>query len=309
MATSRPRNIRRRSRRKYGRLYQMRLRTNYASPKEVDRRIAKPASDKLLGRLAAFGGGLLFVGVVAKVLSVSRMDLTVAQVLTTQSSPSAVVLGSLLLFFPVIPVVGMNVTLLMLGRSWIEASAEKLEFRSAEHIIYPAAAFGLFTALGAYLTPRDFFLQFLLLTLSAPLFSAAVVLIGLGARALSRRRARTFSPAKGGIHVNTRRVVLALVAIYSIGTTFVALPIVVNDISWLPPRQVEFENGSGFVGYEVARTTEFVTLLREDNRKIVNVSSSTISSAEPCRLESLLNTAAPLVSLSSRQFLMTSACT
>jgi hypothetical protein len=264
----------------------------------------------LLGRLAILGGGFLFVGVVAKVLAVSRMDLTVAQVIATQSSPSAIVFGALLLFFPLIPVAGMNIALFALVKELLFALRSGHERRSAQHVLYPAVAFGIFFTLGAYLTPSDLFLQFLFPTLLAPLVGILFAIALVAARAVRRRRKETKKLASlrwdGRL---VRGILLAFVVIYAVAITFVALPVLLNEVAWLPPRQVELTDTKGFVGYEISRTDHLVTFLRESDRKIVDVSLEAIESTQPCRLIDLVNTAAPLMPLSVHRFQATPACT
>jgi len=267
-------------------------------------------ADRLLGRLAILGGALLLVGVVAKVLAVSKMDLTVAQVVATQSSPSAIVFGSLLLFFPTIPVIGMNLALLAVIKEILLAMRSAREKRKTEKILYPAVAFGVFLTLGAYLTPRDYFLSLLFLTLLMPLSGAIIAAIFFAVQTFKRRQNLEKRPAMSRPPGRTGRgLALALFAIYAAGITFVALPVFVNEIAWLPPRQVELTEASGFVGYEISRTDVLVTFLRESDRKIVEVELDLIESAEPCRLAKLINTAAPFMPPATQHFQATDACT
>lgn len=260
-------------------------------------------TNRLLARMAAFSGAFLLIGVVSKVLMVSRMDLTVAQILATQSNPSVIIFGSLLLFFPLVPIVGMNVTLLLLMRQWQLAVRGMFNIEQALPVMYAAGAFAIFLVLGAYAMPRVVFLLGLIVTLGAPLgLLTAYALRRLGSRASGRKLSisRIW-------RANMQKAGLGLAVLYLIGTVFVALPTVINEVVWLPPRQIELTDGRSFVGYEVSRTSEVVALLRDVDRKVVEVSSSAIASANPCRIANLVNTAAPLMPF-QRSFFATPSC-
>jgi hypothetical protein len=267
---------------------------------------AEPVAGKLLPRLALFGGAFLLLGVAAKVLSVSRMDLTVAQVLATQSSPSGIVFGALLLFFPAIALAGMSLTVLLLFREWLRASRGTFKLHRTERLLYASVAFGIFLTIGACLTPRIYFLGALSICLGAPIAGA---LIAAAIRAFRSGVSDEGRPSpRRRWQSGLRSFGLAFAAVYMIAASFLSLSIVLNDVVWLPPRQIALENGRGFVGYEVSRNETSVTLLRDADRKVEDVPLDTLRSAIPCRLPHLVNTAAPLLPLSSRGFTMTPAC-
>jgi hypothetical protein len=263
-----------------------------------------------LDHVTAFGGAVLLLGVVAKVLSVSRMDLTVAQVLATESSPSAIIFGALLLFFPIIPPLGMAAAILYLFHHLLRFSGLGFDTHRIVHVMAGGAAFGAFAMLGAYLVPRDFFLGALGTIAAASVVSvvAIVIMEVRGARAARRRhdRADRFPeplPAKW------RRLPPMLLALFSAAAVFQSGFTVLNDVVWLPPRHFEIDSDEAFVGYEISRTDDSVVLLREADRKIVAVSPRRLKASDPCRLVGLINTAEPLLSLASSPFDPTQACT
>jgi hypothetical protein len=221
---------------------------------------------------------------VAKIITVSRMDLTVAQVLATQSNPSTVVFGALLLFFPLIPIAGMNVSLLLLSREWARSTRGTFKANRGVRVLFAAAAFGAFLSLGAYATPRAVFLGSLVITLGAPLFAAIVAAVR-AAWKHRRKYARSLSRLPREQQAWRHKIGLAFAVIYVVGTVLQSLPIVVSDVAWLPPRQIRLVESPGFVGYEISRTDEAVSLLREVDRKVVEVRASEIVSADPCRLD------------------------
>jgi hypothetical protein len=269
----------------------------------------EPAADRLLSRVAAFGGVALLIGVVAKVLSVSRMDLTVAQVLATQSSPSGIVFGVLLLFYPVIPIVGISACLLLLQTAWLRGARVTFKRQSWGGVLYPAVACGAFLALGAYLTPRSYFLGGIALALGSLLIVLLIALGVMAVRAFRRGRTGAALPtSRPKRQPQARKATVAFTALYLSVSAFIALPVVLNDVAWLPPRQIELTSGTEFVGYEISRTDDTVTLLRDSDRKIVDVSLAAITSAKPCRLVNLVNTGAPLLPFSSQRFPVTPAC-
>lgn len=249
-------------------------------------------SDSDLTRhLLAFSGVLVLVAVATKILRVSHLDLTSALTLASQGSPTTIALGVLLLFFPVIPAF----SLIFIWEGLRRRRSQTKEGRAQGSLGY------LLLFVGAAL----------MIALMVTAVSAKLVVLALGvpvgyAVAGLLRTSHTWGQAK-----RARRVLARNVTHRPLGTSSVSIPTTVvdvliiliclagigpiaavlfNDAVWLPAVQVTMKKPDlGFVGYEITSTDQQMTLLREDDRRVVIIDRKQIISMEPCRLANLAN--------------------
>lgn len=240
-------------------------------------------------RLLALGGVLLPAVVAIKVLQVSHMDLTTAQVLVTSTPTATILVGMLLLFFPAVPPLVLFVTWRLLkGRRSLPAHDPRRG--STGHLSVLAVA-----AVALVLMVTTVPLSFLLLVAAGGVGLAGERLLGVavtwvGGKMPARRRSRPKA-------IRSRRssrftmphwvAEIFLVALLVAATAPLVIQIF-NDAVWLAPLQVVARSGEQFVGYEVSSTDTRVTILREDDRRIVFLPPDG-AHVQPCRLTWLMN--------------------
>jgi hypothetical protein len=244
---------------------------------------------KLSEHLLAFSG-VAIVGVVGvKIIRVSHQDLATALTVATQSSPSTILLGSVLLFFP-----ALAPTVLMLAFVATRRLRESVRRSRGAHRV-PLVLFGYFfvatmISVCAIAAPATY--AFIPIALGAGNLLSRVIVRVMRKRLLARASKK---PARWH-----RAAVLGEAAL--VGLLVVGLaPIVytaANDVVWLPSLALQVRGqSSAFVGYEISSTSSRVTVLRDSDRQVLFIDPKDITSEGPCERSDLVNNQRSLYSV------------
>jgi hypothetical protein len=236
---------------------------------------------KLSEHLLAFSGLAILGAVGVKIIRVSHQDLATALTVATQSSPSTILLGSVLLFFPALAPMA-----LMLGfvvtRRLMKTVRQNREAHRAPLVLVGYLFVAMMIVVCAIAVPATYVVAVLL-------FGACNRLLHVIQSVLRKRlpvRART-KPAHPHRAALLGEVVLVGLLVVGLAPIVYAAA---NDVVWLPSLELKVRGQrSAFVGYEISATSSRVTILRDSDRQVVFIDPKDITSERPCELRNLVN--------------------
>jgi hypothetical protein len=238
---------------------------------------AQATGGAIIQHVAAFSGALLVVAVVTKALRVAHMDLTTAQVLLVNGDVVGVLSGMLLLFFPAFVTFGLVAAIALLLLTPIAPSSSRLKANRGILIGLNVGLLGL----AVLAVPADALWQILLL-IGIGLVSAAPVILLRRRMRRGKRQTRTSKPRR-------RTVRLILFTVWTAIAFIPLLALVFNDVVWLPPERVAISGADPIVAYEITRNDDRVLFLLEATRQVRAVPPDAVTTQQPCRLTTLLN--------------------
>ncbi len=239
--------------------------------------------------ILAFSGMAIVIAVSVKVIRVSHQDLTTALTIATQSSPSTILLGSVLLFFPALAPALLALALVATRRSM--RSARESKETSKVPLLFLGYLLVAFMILVCIIT-----VPAILLLIAAALIAANALM-----RMLEKVIWKHMSARIRRKRVNKRygQVIReALIIGLLVGGVAPVVFIAANDVVWLPSLEIEAQgHGSAFVGYEISTTSSRIIILRESDRQIMLLDPADLMSERPCKLSNLVNNQRSLYSV------------